>query len=100
MMTERSLFFGSYISERTLRGQVVPILIMLCVVPFIDPNGPSHHLAIVFCRVAVLAAFSLFLLYLLFELLSGKGWSRTRAVDTGKVITLWLMAGVSVAYLF
>lgn len=99
-MTARSLFFGKHISERLLWRQVVPILIMLVVVPFIDPNGPSHYLAIAFCRGAVLSAYSVFFLYLMFELLFGKGWSRKRAVDTGKVITLWLMAGVSIAYLF
>lgn len=99
-MTARSLFFGRNISERLLWRQVVPILITFVVVPFVDPNGPSHYLAIAFCRGAVLSAYSVFFLYLLFELLSGNGWSRKRAGDTGKVITLWLMAGVSIAYLF
>ena len=99
-MTARSLFFGRNISDSVLRRQLVPILIMLAVVPFADPNGPTHYLAVAFCQGAVLAAYSVFFLYLLFELLSGKGFSRQRAGDTGKVITLWLMAGVSIAYLF
>ncbi len=99
-MTVRSLFFGSHISERLLWRQAVPILVMLCVVPFIDPNGPNHYLAVGFCQGSVLAANSVLLLYVLFEVLTGRGWSRQRAADTGKVITLWLMAGVSIAYLF
>lgn len=99
-MTARSLFFGKHISERLLWRQAVPILIMLVVVPFVDPNGPTDYLAIVFCRGAVLSAWSVFFLFLLFDLIFGSCWSRKRAIDTGKEITLWLMAGVSIAYLF
>lgn len=100
MMTVRWLFLGRNISVSVLRRELVPILIMLVVVPFVDLKGPTHYLAVAFCQGAVLAAYSVFFLYLLFELLSGKGFSRKRAGDTGKVITLWLMARVSVAYLF
>lgn len=99
-MTARSLFFGSHISDSILRRQLVPILIMLVVVPFVDPNGPTHYLAVAFCQGTVLAAYSVFFLYLLFDLLTGKSFSRQRAADNGKVITLWLMAAVSIAYLF
>ncbi len=99
-MIARSLFFGRAISERLLWRQSVPILIMLAVLPFVDQREPTHYLALAFCRGAVFSAFSLFVLYLLFDLLSGKGWSRKRAADTGKVITLWLMAGISIACLF
>lgn len=99
-MTARSLFFGKHISVRLLWRQAVPISIMLAVLPFVDQREPTHYLAIAFCHGAVLATYSILLLYLLFDLLSEKGWSRERAADTGKVITLWLMAGISIACLF
>lgn len=99
-MTARSLFFGRNISDGVLSRQLVPILIILVMVPFVDPNGPTHYLAVAFCQGAALAAYSVFFLYLLFELLSGKAFSRQLTGETGQVKTLWLMAGVSIAYLF
>ena len=99
-MTARSLFFGRCIFERILWRQAIPIPIMLVVLPFVDPSGPKHELAVGLCQGGVWSAFSVFALYLLFGLLSGESWSPSHAADTAKVITLWLMAGVTVAYLF
>ncbi len=99
-MNERSLFFGKRISECLTWRQSIPVLIMLVVVPFVDPVGPTHELAIAFCQGSVLSAFSVFALYLLFGLLSDENWSPNLAADTGRVITLWLMAGISVASLY